>query len=92
MYEIKARQKRNAKKLGVEIKPSTNKKKKIDVYSNDKKIASIGATSYKDYATYIETDGKEYADKRKTAYKARHEKTRKIIGSNSYFADQILWT
>ena len=28
MYEIKARQKRNAKKLGVEIKPSTNKKKK----------------------------------------------------------------
>jgi hypothetical protein len=92
MYEIKARQKRNAKKLGVEIKPSTNKKKKIDIYANNKKIASIGATSYKDYATYIETDGKEYADKRKKAYRARHEKTRKIIGSNSYYADQILWT
>ena len=91
MYEIKARQKRNAKKLGVEIKPSTNKKKKIDVYKNDKKISSIGATSYKDYATYIETKGKEYADNRRRLYKARHEKTRKIIGSNSYYADKILW-
>ena len=91
MYEIKARQKRNAKKLGVEIKPSTNKKKKIDVYKNDKKIASIGAKDYSDYASYIETKGKEYADNRRRLYKARHEKTRKIIGSNSYYADKILW-
>ena len=91
MYEIKARQKRNAKKLGVEIKPSTNKKKKIDVYKNDKKIASIGASSYNDYASYIETKGKEYADNRRRLYKIRHEKTRKIIGSNSYYADKILW-
>ena len=91
MYEIKARQKRNAKILGVEIKPSTNKKKKIDIYKNDKKIASIGASSYNDYASYIETKGKEYADNRRRLYKARHEKTRKIIGSNSYYADKILW-
>jgi hypothetical protein len=92
MYEIKARQRRNAKKLNVEIKPSTNKKKKIDIYNaNNKKIASIGSSSYNDYASYIETKGKDYADKRKKAYKARHEKTRKIIGSNSYWADQLLW-
>ena len=91
MYEIKARQKRNAKKLGVEIKPSTNKKKKLDVFKDGKKIASIGGAGYSDYATYIETDGKEYADNRRRLYKIRHEKTRKIIGSNSYYADKILW-
>lgn len=90
-YQIKPRQRANAKKLGVIIKPSTNKNKKIDVYANSKKIASIGAIAYSDYATYIKTDGKEFADKRKTLYKGRHEKTRKKIGSNSYFADQILW-
>lgn len=91
MYEIKARQKRNAKKLGVEIKPSTNKKKKIDVFKNGKKIASIGGAGYSDYATYIKDKGKDFADNRKRLYKGRHEKTRKIIGSNSYWADQILW-
>lgn len=91
MYEIKARQKRNAKKLGVEIKPSTNKKKKIDVFKNGKKIASIGGAGYSDYATYIKDKGKDFADNRRRLYKIRHEKTRKIIGSNSYYSDQILW-
>ena len=93
-YQIKQRQKINAKRLGVTIKPSTNSKKKIDVHDkkNDKKIASIGSISYSDYATYIKEKGKEYADNRKRLYKIRHEKTRKKIGSNSYFADQILWT
>ena len=91
MYEIKARQKRNAKILGVEIKPSTNKKKKIDVYKNDKKIASIGASSYNDYASYIETKGKEYANKRRTAYRARHEGEQLKIGSPGYYAWFILW-
>lgn len=91
MYEIKARQRANAKKLGVEIKPSTNKNKKIDVFKNGKKIASIGGAGYSDYATYIKDKGKDFADNRKRLYKGRHEKTRKIIGSNSYYSDQILW-
>ena len=90
-YQIKQSQKINAKKLGVTIKPSTNLKKKIDVYKNDKKIASIGAKGYSDYATYIKDKGKEFADNRKRLYKIRHEKTRKKIGTNSYWADQILW-
>ena len=92
-YQIKPKQQANAKKLGVTIKTSTNSKKKIDVHDkkNDKKIASIGAAGFKDYATYIEDKGKEFADKRRAAYKARHEKTRKKIGTNSYWADQILW-
>ena len=90
-YEIKPRQRANAKKLGVEIKPSNNKKKKVDVFKDGKKIASIGGAGYGDYATFIKEKGKEFADKRRRLYKIRHEKTRKKIGSNSYYADKILW-
>ena len=93
MYTIKPRQKRAAKRIGVSIKPSTDSKKKLDVFDKDnKKLASIGAIEYSDYATYIKTNGLEYADNRKRLYKIRHEKTRKVVGSKSYYADQILWS
>ena len=92
MYSIKPRQKRAAKRLGVSIKPSTDSKKKVDVYLGDKKISSIGDINYNDYASYIKTNGLKYADNRKRLYKIRHEKTRKVVGSKSYYADQILWT
>ena len=92
MYTIKPRQKRAAKRLGVSIKPSTTANKKIDVYKDDKKISSIGDINYNDYATYLKSNGLKYADNRKRLYKIRHEKTRKVIGSKSYYADQILWT
>ena len=90
-YQIKPKQRANAKRLGVTIKPSTNSKKKIDVYKNDKKIASIGAAGYKDYATYIKEKGKEYADKRRAAYRARHKGEQLKIGSPGYYAWFILW-
>tara|TARA_R110000765_G_scaffold80812_4_gene158343 strand:+ start:102 stop:380 length:279 start_codon:yes stop_codon:yes gene_type:complete len=92
MYTIKPRQKRAAKRIGFSIKPSTDSKKKVDVYLGDKKISSIGAIEYSDYATYIKTNGLEYANKRKSAYLARHEKTRKVVGSKSYYAAKILWS
>jgi len=93
MYTIKPRQKRAAKRLGVTIKPSTDSKKKLDVFDKDnKKISSIGDINYNDYASYIKTNGLKYADNRKRLYKIRHEKTRKVVGSKSYYADQILWT
>ena len=93
MYTIKPRQKRAAKRLGVTIKPSTDSKKKLDVFDKDnKKISSIGAIDYSDYATYLKSNGLKYADNRKRLYKIRHEKTRKVVGSKSYYADQILWT
>jgi len=66
MYTIKPRQKRAAKRLGVTIKPSTDSKKKLDVFDKDnKKISSIGAIDYLDYASYIKTNGLKYADNRK---------------------------
>lgn len=91
MYQITDYSYQHAKRLGVSIKPSSNKKKKIDVYKDDKKIASIGAIGYGDYPTFMKTEGKEYADKKRQAYKKRHEKDRHTKGTNGYYADQILW-
>ena len=42
MYRITEYSKQKAKELDVEIKPSTRKHKKIDVYKNNKLVASIG--------------------------------------------------
>tara|TARA_R110000787_G_scaffold4208_4_gene16291 strand:- start:340 stop:621 length:282 start_codon:yes stop_codon:yes gene_type:complete len=90
-YIITNYSKKRAKDLGVQIKSSENKKKKIDVFKDKKKIASIGAYGYMDYPNYKKKLGKKEADKKRKAYKARHEKDRKVAGSNGYYADQILW-
>ena len=91
MYQITEYSYQQAKRLGVTIKPSTNKKKKIDVFKDGDKIASIGAIGYGDYPTFTKEKGKEYADKRRQAYKKRHEKDRHIKGTPGFFADQLLW-
>ena len=98
-YSITSYSKDKAKKLKVIIKKSTNNKKKIDVFKEVKdkngkktlkKIVSIGAIGYKDYPTYLKED-KNLAEKRRKAYKKRHEKDRHVKGSAGFYADQILW-
>ena len=88
MYKIKQYTKDKADKYNVQIKPSTTKNKKIDVYKNDKKIASIGHVDYKDYSTYLIEKGKEYADKRKMLYYKRHKND---SGLNGKYAKLLLW-
>lgn len=91
-YRIKPYSFSRARVLGVDIKPSRVQGKKIDVFSKDgKKLASIGALGYGDYATFWEKEGKKYADEKRRLYKLRHEKDRKVKGSAGYYADQILW-
>ena len=90
MYQIQPHTKKQAKKLGVVVKPSTKLGKKIDVFKDKVKIASVGALGYKDYATYLQTHGKEYADKRRIPYKKRHDKYRHILDTNAYYADKLL--
>ena len=90
MYNIKTYSKRKAAALGVKIKPSTRKGKKIDVFKNGKKIASIGAKGYNDYPTFKEKYGKKYADERKKAYLARHKKNI-IKNTPGNYAAKILW-
>ena len=85
MYKIKDYSYQQAERLGVEIKPSQVKGKKIDVYKNGKKVAVIGALGMSDYPTYMELE------KRRELYKQRHESDRKVLHSNGYYADKILW-
>lgn len=92
MYHITPYTKRRAELLGVEVKPSTNPSKKIDIFKNNKKITSIGAASYGDYPTYLATKGKSYATERRRLYKIRHEKDRGVKGSAGWYADKLLWT
>jgi len=89
MYNITSYSKTKAKEYGVIIKPSANKNKKIDVFKDDKKIASIGAIGYKDYGTYLQENGKQYADKRRQLYRERHKKD--LNTGNGLWANRILW-
>lgn len=88
MYDIKPYTIKKAKELKVKVIPSTNPKKKIDVYKDNKKIASIGDIFYKDYPTYLRENGKEYADERRRLYHVRHKKDN---GINGYYARELLW-
>lgn len=83
-YDLKKAEK-NAAKIGVTVKPSTRKEKKLDVFKDGKKVASIGAKGYDDYTKHRDK-------KRKKLYKKRHEKYRHKKGTASYYADKILWT
>jgi hypothetical protein len=89
-YKIKPQQTTAAKKLGVTIKPSTLKGKKIAVFKNGEKVADIGALGYGDYWTYYAKDIYFAAVKRK-AYQARHDGEQNKIGSPGYYAYYILW-
>jgi len=88
MYKIKDYSYKKAKELGVEIKPSTNKNKKIDVIKKGKVIATIGDINYKDYPTYIQEKGLSYAKERRRLYNIRHKNDKGIVGK---YARKILW-
>lgn len=95
-YKITKYTKQQAKKLGLVVKPSKVKGKKIDVFKDGKKIGSVGGAGYADFPTYknLESLGvvpKGTANKRRKLYKIRHEKDRKVKYSNGWLADQLLW-
>jgi hypothetical protein len=90
LYNITKYSYDQAKKLGVNIKPSSNPKKKIDVFDkNNNKLASIGDVSYKDFPTYMKEKGQEYANYRRRLYHLRHKDNKK--GTANYFSKEILW-
>ena len=95
-FKLKRSHQIKAAKLGVTVKESTNPAKKLDVFLNGKKIADIGATGYWDYELYKEYEKrgffpKGYADKKRSAYQARHDGEQLAKGSPGYFAWKILW-
>lgn len=91
VYKITNYTYKKAKKLGVTVYHSKNKTKKMDVFKNNKKIASIGAYGMNDYPTYKLKYGNKYAKTRRRLYRIRHKNDRKIKGSNGWYADQLLW-
>jgi hypothetical protein len=91
MYDITPHTKTQAKRLGVQVKPSTRKGKKIDVFKNDIKVASVGALGMGDFGTYLRTEGKAFANKRRELYKARHAKDSIKKGTPGYYANALLW-
>ena len=62
-----AKARENAKKLRVTIAPSKVKNKKLDVFKDDKKVASIGDIRYSDFLTHGDK-------KRQENYLKRHRK------------------
>jgi hypothetical protein len=90
-YDITDYSFKQAAKLGVDIKPSTKKNKKIDVIRENKVIASIGDKRYSDFPTYMKEKGLAFAKERRKLYKARHAKDLGKKDTAGYFANKILW-
>ena len=98
-YNITAYTYKQAKRLGVTVKPSTDKTKKIDVFKlvgkgknkTLKKVASVGAAGMNDYPTFIKKKGLTFAKTRRRLYKMRHERDRHVKGSRGFYADVLLW-
>ena len=100
-YNITAYTYKQAKRIGVTVKPSNDKTKKIDVFRKEgkgkgknktmKKIASVGAAGMNDFPTYIQKKGLAFAKTRRRLYRMRHERDRHIKGSRGWLADQLLW-
>ena len=91
MYEISQASYNIAKKMNLDIKKSTEKNKKIDVYKNGHKIASIGDVNYFDFQMYKLNMGLEYAKERRRLYMIRHTDDIKKKESSGYFAFKLLW-
>ena len=97
LYKVKKLQIDKAKELGVQIRPSTNKKKKLDVFIKGKKQYSIGANGMNDYASYLQRKdiSKEEAEAKRLNYIQRHSKEPKMDKdgefTKSLYADELLW-
>jgi len=87
IYQITDYTKRKAKEMGVTVKPSNSKSKKIDVFKDGKLIGSVGHKDYLDYPNYIKTKGLVYANERRRLYHIRH--TGNTL--NEQLARQLLW-
>ena len=87
MYVIQPYTRERARLVGVTVEPSSVKGKKLDVFADGHKIASIGALGYKDYPTFLATAGPSVAEEHRRRYRMRHRK--KSLGE--MLALWLLW-
>lgn len=97
-YQITPAIRRAAERLGVTVKASTVKGKKLDAFDKDgRKIRSFGAAGMADYHVWKRTHGLEHAERRRKAYWSRHAKDANVKYapdgnlSAGYLAARILW-
>lgn len=72
-FQITPEMYQEAELLRIEIRPSENKRKLIDIYRNGSFFASIGASNFKTYAQFVEDEGIEFAQRKKEKILARHK-------------------
>lgn len=94
-FQISDYHRRKAARLNVSINYSKKPGKKLDVFKDGKKVASIGAKGYWDFISYLKAEqegrfDKGYAEKRRKLYKMRHKDENKP-GTPGYYALNILW-
>jgi hypothetical protein len=89
MYSVLPYTKQQAKRIGVTVKPSSNPEKKLDVFEDGDKVATIGDINYSDYPHYLQDKGKTIAEERRRLYHLRHKKGKK--GTAGYYASVLLW-
>jgi len=80
---------KQAKKIGVKVTKASDIEKKLDVYYENRKIASIGDSEYDDYYSYLKRDGIQVAEEHRRRYKIRHAKDLDHLGG--YLAWVLLW-
>lgn len=91
-YKIKKYTLDKARELGVQVFPSDNPKYKIEIYNDDGVFMFYGGSPlYDDYPTYMETNGKTYADERRRLYRLRHRKEIEKVGSRGWWIASLLW-
>lgn len=91
-YNILPYSYQKAKELSVNIYPSDNPKYKIEIYDKNGVFMFYGGSpQYSDFPHYIQSHGKEYADKRRQLYHIRHKKEIEKVGSRGWYISRILW-
>jgi hypothetical protein len=97
MYNISDKTYQIANEMGLQIFPSDNPNKKLEVY--DKKTGNFlfyaGASDYMDYHMYLAEEKKGLvpkgtADKRRKLYHIRHQKDIEM-GRKGYVVSRLLW-
>ena len=76
--------------------PSNDNTTKFYILTSNGRKIRFGAKGYKDYTIYYKEKGKEYADKKREAYIARHSKNsekwgRYGINTSGFYARWLLW-
>ena len=89
-YKITPHTLKRAKELGVEVRPSKLKNKKIDIYKDGRKLYSVGDIRYSDYGTYLLLGNIPLANERRSLYLRRHSKDN-VKGTRGWYAMNLLW-